>query len=125
MALIATNDGAFKHALDRYKYPNRYAHEWHADAEVFACNHRAAGAQWLGELEFMLDTGWLLGDKACLADMAVLPFIRQFAHTDAVWFAAQAWPRLQAWLSQFEASALYLGVMQKHPVWCPVSGISP
>ena len=125
LALIATNDGAFKQALDCYKYPSRYLHEWHADAEAFAHVHRSAGAQWMGELESMLSDGWLFGREASLADMAVLPFVRQFAHTDAAWFAAQAWPRLRAWLAQFEASALYLGVMQKHPVWYPAIALLP
>ncbi|MCZ8256146.1 MAG: glutathione S-transferase, partial [Polaromonas sp.] len=46
-----------------------------------------------------------------------LPFVRQFAHTDPAWFTAQPWPRLQTWLAQFEASALYAGVMEKHAPW--------
>jgi hypothetical protein len=49
--------------------------------------------------------------------MAILPFVRQFAHTDAAWFAAQHWPRLQGWLTRFEASSIYNGVMRKTPVW--------
>ena len=60
---------------------------------------------------------WLFGDRASLADMAVLPFVRQFAHTDPAWFAAQPWPELAAWLTRFEASALYHGVINKHPAW--------
>ena len=49
--------------------------------------------------------------------MAILPFVRQFAHTDAAWFAAQPWPQLQAWLARFEASALFVSVMGKHTPW--------
>ena len=117
LALIAGNDGVFKQALDRYKYPNRYPQEHAGDAQGFTHAHRANGARWLGELDRMLGDGWLYGPGASLADMAVLPFTRQFAHTDAAWFAAQSWPQLQAWLTRFEASALYLGVMGKQLQW--------
>jgi len=120
--LIGTNDGAFKRNLDRYKYPNRYldeaAEETAGDSAAFATAHRTAGGGWLGQLERMLEQhGWLFGAQASLADMALLPFVRQFAHTDAAWFAAQPWPRLQVWLAGFEASSLYQGVMEKHAPW--------
>ena len=117
LALIAANDADFKHSLDRYKYPSRYSHEWTVGAAEFASTHRLLGAAWLDELEPMLQSGWLLGSTASLADMALLPFVRQFAHTDAPWFASQPWPRLQRWLADFEASALYLGVMEKRARW--------
>lgn len=120
-ALIAANDGDFKRHLDRYKYPNRYADESGCDAAGFALAHRTQAARWLAQLDARLDGGWLLGTQASLADMAVLPFVRQFAHTDADWFAAQPWPRLQGWLAAFEASDLYAGVMQKHAPWQTVA----
>ncbi len=116
--LIADNDGAFKQHLDRYKYPNRYASEHTDDVQAFAALHRAAGAAWLVSLQHRLrDKNWLFSDGASLADMAVLPFVRQFAHTDAAWFAAQPWPQLATWLARFEASILYTGVMNKHMPW--------
>ena len=116
--LIADNDGAFKQHLDRYKYPNRYASEHTDNAQAFAALHRAAGAAWLVSLQHRLrDKNWLFSDGASLADMAVLPFVRQFAHTDAAWFAAQPWPQLATWLARFEASILYTGVMNKHMPW--------
>jgi glutathione S-transferase len=117
LAVIAGNDGEFKRSLDRYKYPHRYPEESAGDAQAFAQLHRAQGAAWLAGLDGMLDGGWLFGARAGLADMALLPFVRQFAHTDAAWFAAQPWPRLQAWLAGFETSALYAGVMGKHAPW--------
>jgi glutathione S-transferase len=119
LALITSNDGAFKRSLDRYKYPNRYAEESAGDAEAFAQQQRGLGAAWLLKLDGMLANGWLFGTRASLADMALLPFVRQFAHTDPAWFAAQPWPRLQVWLAQFEASALYAGVMEKYSPWQP------
>lgn len=118
-ALIAGNDGGFKHALDRYKYPNRYPLESGNNAKAFAMAKRLEAANWLAGLESRLNKGWLDGPKPCLADMATLPFVRQFAHTDAAWFAAQPWPQLQAWLARFEASALFEIVMEKHLPWKP------
>jgi glutathione S-transferase len=100
LALIAGNDGAFKRSLDRYKYPNRYAEESAGDYAAFAHEHRTACASWLGQLETLLAGGWLFGPHASLADMALLPFVRQFAHTDPAWFAAQPWPQLQGWLAR-------------------------
>jgi glutathione S-transferase len=119
LALIAGYDGAFKRSLDRYKYPNRYAEESAGEANAFAQLQRGLGAAWLAKLDDMLNEGWLCGARASLADMAMLPFVRQFAHTDPAWFAARPWPRLQAWLTQFEASTLYAGVMDKHAPWQP------
>jgi glutathione S-transferase len=118
-ALIAANDGDFKRHLDHYKYPNRYPQESEGDAASFALKHRSDAAHWLAQLDDRLAAGWLMGYQASLADMAILPFVRQFAHTDADWFAAQPWPRLQAWLAAFEASALFAGVMGKHAAWQP------
>jgi glutathione S-transferase len=117
LALVAGNDGDFKRDLDRYKYPHRYPDELAGDAQEFAQLHRAQGAAWLATLDGMLDEGWLFGSRVSLADMALLPFVRQFAHTDAAWFAGQPWPRLQAWLAGFETSARFQGVMEKHAPW--------
>ncbi|MDI1239329.1 MAG: glutathione S-transferase [Polaromonas sp.] len=114
-ALIAANDGEFKQHLDRYKYPNRYPQESGASPADFALHHRSEAAHWLAQLDARLKGGWLMGAQASLADMALLPFVRQFAHTDADWFAAQPWPSLQGWLAAFEGSELYAGVMQKQP----------
>lgn len=121
-ALIAENDGMFKQSLDRYKYPNRrYPQEHSGDVQRFAQAHQAHGAGWLAGLESRLESGgWLFGNGtnlASLADMAILPFVRQFAHTDTVWFAAQPWPHLLGWLARWEASALYHSIMEKYPPW--------
>jgi glutathione S-transferase len=110
-ALIDDCETTFKHHLDRYKYPNRYAG---ADA----LQHRAAAAAWLKQLAQQLSPeAWLFGPVASLADMAIAPFVRQFAQTDPLWFEQQDWPALQAWLSRIVSSALFQGVMHKYPAW--------
>ncbi|MBT4567092.1 MAG: glutathione S-transferase, partial [Marinovum sp.] len=59
----------------------------------------------------------LFGQKPSLADMAILPFVRQFAFIDKDWFDAQDWPNLKRWLEAFLASGLFLAVMGKYPKW--------
>ncbi|MES2951561.1 MAG: glutathione S-transferase [Pseudomonadota bacterium] len=111
LQLIAQCDGDFKAQLDRYKYPNRYA-------LPDGLAHRARGAQFLQTLNERLDSqGYLMGEHFGLADAAIAPFVRQFAHTELAWFAAQPWPALQRWLAAFEASGDYARVMDKFAAW--------
>lgn len=117
-SLIAENDGNFKQHLDRYKYPSRYSQEHAGDVTEFAFAHRANAARWLMSLDTRLAVhAWLTGNTASLADMAILPFVRQFAHTDAAWFAAQPWPHLRAWLMGWESGELLQRVMEKYLPW--------
>ena len=123
--LIAVNDGEFKQHLDRYKYPSRYRPEYAGDEQAFSQAHRTAAGRWLMALESRLSGNgfgrhpWLFGNAASLADMAILPFVRQFAHTDPAWFDAQPWPHLKAWLLGWETGLLFQQVMEKYPPWQP------
>ena len=111
LAWIARCDGDFKPQLDRYKYPHRFGLDDAAPA-------RQSGAVFLNALNVgLLKHPHLMGEGLSLADMAVAPFVRQFAHTDPVWFAQQPWPALQQWLTRFETSALFAQAMQKTPPW--------
>ncbi len=111
--LIAECDGEFKHHLDRYKYPQRYDN---TDGRV----HREEAASWLLQIESRLaHNSFLLGANQTMADAAIAPFVRQFAHTDLEWFEDQSWPRLQAWLQQWSQSALFERIMGKYPPWTP------
>lgn len=111
LQLIAACDGGFKHNLDRYKYPNRYA-------LPDGASHRALGAQFLQTLNDTLTVQrYLRGEHFGLADAAIAPFVRQFAHTDPAWFASQPWQALQQWLQDFELSTLFAAVMEKYVAW--------
>lgn len=113
--LIAQNDGDFKRHLDRYKYPGRYEN-------VDALAHRAAGAAFLISLETRLAChAFLFGTRPALADMALFPFVRQFAETGREWFDAQPWPHVQAWLHGLIASSLFQTAMHKYAPWTPDS----
>ncbi|WP_404367621.1 glutathione S-transferase [Sphingomonas sp. MMS24-J45] len=106
--LIATNDGPFKRDLDRYKYPERFGSDPVA--------HREAGLTFLAQLEQRLAAGGqLCGAQRGLADMAIMPFVRQFAAVDRAWFDRQALPHLHVWLAGHLRSDLFAAIMQKRP----------
>jgi glutathione S-transferase len=102
--LITINDGPFKHHLDRTKYPQRHD----SDPRV----HRAAALEILATLEGSLDPQ-LHGKNPGFTDIALFPFVRQFAAIDPGWFAAQPLPALQAWLAHHLASPLFVAAMAR------------
>jgi glutathione S-transferase len=109
--LIAENDGAFKRNLDRYKYAIRFP-------EQPAEDYRSAGEQFLAKLELRLQqSDFLFGNTVSLADIAIFPFIRQFAAVDHDWFESTDYIKLKGWLQRLVTSALFEGVMAKHPIY--------
>ncbi len=109
-ALIAVNDGSFKHHLDRYKYPDRHASDPTA--------HRGAGLELLRGLEARLVSNvYLCGEARGLTDAAIMPFVRQFAETDRLWFDAQPLPGVQAWLARQLAAPLFAAAMIRLAPW--------
>ncbi len=112
-ALVERCDTEFKHHLDRYKYSTRYD-------DVDPSIHQAAASEFLNDLELRLKMGsYLFGDQQSFADLAIAPFVRQFANADRNWFDAQPWPRLIDWLNTFTSSELFLSIMDKHQPWQP------
>jgi glutathione S-transferase len=113
-ALTALNDGPFKQALDRYKYaprhPQRPAAAWRDDGVALM----------LAPLDARLETRrYLLRDTPSLADMALVPFVRQFAAVDAAWFDGAPLPRLRDWLQRLTTTALFESVMARQATWRP------
>ena len=112
-ALVAECDGPFKRALDRYKYPNRYE-----DEGIVREEQRSLGLAFLETLNTQLaDRKHLFGDRVSYADIAIFPFIRQFANTDRAWFDALDLPHLQAWLASHLDSDLFKQIMPKYKQW--------
>ncbi len=106
-SLIDQNDGAFKAALDRYKYPNRFP-----DEDCF--NARERGLEFLSILNDHLSTqAQLMGDKVTVVDICIFPFIRQFANVDISWFESLDLKPLQAWLNGHLNSARFKFIMKK------------
>ncbi len=116
-ALIRLNDGPFKQALDRYKYatrhPERPVEAWRDDALVVM----------LASLNTRLEShDCLLRDTPSLADMALVPFVRQFAAVDPAWFDAAPLAPLRDWLQRLTTTPLFESVMARHPTWQPGAG---
>ena len=109
--LIAENDGSFKQALDKYKYAICFPEQ---STEIY----RLQGEAFLRKLELRFSQSqFLLQNQLSLADIAIFPFIRQFAAVDAAWFDAADYPRLKAWLRVLLKSALFESVMVKQPTY--------
>ncbi|VVM55581.1 glutathione S-transferase [Pseudomonas fluorescens] len=105
--LIEENDQVFKVHLNHYKYAERYPEQ---PMEFY----RAEGEVFLRQLEGLLEgRDYLLADHPSLADVALMPFIRQFAHVDREWFDQTRYVRLQAWLKRFLESDLFTSIMKK------------
>ncbi len=108
--LIKEADGPFKQALDRTKYAVRYED---ADPEA----ERAKANTFLAKLSHRLQSQpHLGGDTPNLTDMAILPFVRQFANIDRPRFNADN-PGLITWLDAFLTSDRFQSIMSKYPKW--------
>ena len=109
---IEINDGQFKVLLDQYKYPNR--HPEFNQGEVLDA-----------AIEFMLkpmetnlqQTQYLIGNQMSWVDVAIFPFIRQFAGVNPQVFEELPLPKTREWLTQHVQSELFQSVMEKHPTW--------
>ena len=106
--LIDVNDGDFKHHLDRYKYNNRYENVLSSE------EHREHAVSILKTYEERLSKqAYLCGDSISLADLALSPFVRQFANTDRAWFDQLPLPHLLKWLEGILESNLFKACMVK------------
>ncbi|ATX80856.1 Glutathione S-transferase [Mariprofundus aestuarium] len=112
--LIERNDSFFKYHLDRYKYPQRFG------PETDAAFHRQKAGLFLAELdERLLASINLCGEQERFADIALLPFVRQFAATEPELFSSLPYPNLQAWLNRWLESERFNSAMQRHAQWHP------
>lgn len=111
-AWVAKNDGPFKKLLDQYKYPDR-----HPDISLEETLSQAT-ASFLGPInEQLTKSTYLLGSKVSLADIAIFPFVRQFAMVNPDWIDQSGLDSLKQWLNEHLESPLFLSVMQKYPTW--------
>jgi glutathione S-transferase len=111
--LINKNDQEFKQYLDHYKYFQRYP-------EQSQLHYRKQAEEFIGLLETNLQKHHGLGlvsNRLSLADVAIFPFVRQFAHVDWEWFSNSQYRNLISWLLNLEESELFLEVMNKHKPW--------
>ncbi|PKH04485.1 glutathione S-transferase [Psychromonas sp. MB-3u-54] len=109
--LISRNDNEFVNNLKKYKVTARY----HDIEEQF---YRQKCELFIAELEQRLTAqAYIMGEKPSLADIAILPFIRQFSRTDRQWYLQAPYPNLRLWLKTHIQSPLFSKIMTKYPQW--------
>jgi len=109
--LIVKNDEVFKVHLDHYKYADRFPY---CDQQ----HYRSQGEVFLTQIDTLLSNRpYLGGGNMSVVDMAIFPFIRQFAFVDKNWFDQSPYVFLKQWLGKFLEAELFKSVMQKIPQW--------
>ena len=109
--LVEINDFSFKDDLDHYKYADRYPEH---PMEYY----RENGEEFLEELtELLQQNTFLSADHITITDIAVFPFIRQFAMVDKEWFDKSPYPELQRWLLAMLSSEWFIEAFKKHETW--------
>ena len=107
LKLIAHFDNEFKTCLNLYKCAKRYRED-----NVTEC--RQACEVFIQQLENRLMQGpFLMSAQESLADIALLPFIRQFAKVERQWYLQSPYPRVRQWLNCYLQSPMFSKVMAK------------
>ena len=109
--LVEINDNEFKRNLDRYKYPDRF------DDATSMQFHQNKCLEILNSYNQRLDGGFLMGSGLSIADLILVPFIRQFANTDRGWFEQQDIPSVKRWMEGILQSELFISSMIKYDQW--------
>ena len=116
--LIRRIDVEFKPLLDCYKYADRHP-------RLSQLEHRDRAEVFLRELNHLLSLQpYLSGHRLRLTDVAIFPFIRQFAGVDPSWFEHCDYASLRSWLNTVLGSDLFQRVMQKNPFWQPGDAVT-
>lgn len=109
--LIRLFDDKFKTCLNAYKAASRYRED-----NVTEC--REACEVFIQELENRLsDSAFLMSDQESLTDIALMPFIRQFAKVERQWYLQAPYPRVREWLNFYLQSGMFTRVMTKFDFW--------
>ena len=118
-SLVANNDGPFKYHLDRFKYSTRYDN-------VDVLRERELASEFVADLESRLSGQvYLFGSRPTFADVAIFPFIRQFAGADRGYWQGAPFPHVRRWLEQWCTSNLFARCMKKYPRWVPGAAPTP
>jgi glutathione S-transferase len=108
--LLTACDGPFKQHLDRYKYPERF------EVADRAQPRDAAVELLLQPLNArLLQAAQLGGHAPCATDIALFPFVRQFAAVEPAWFGQLPLPAVKAWLAGWLSHPLFEAAMAKLP----------
>ncbi|QDE31289.1 glutathione S-transferase [Shewanella polaris] len=111
LAVITIFDNEFKGHLEKYRSSKRY-HEPSLIQDRQQCEH------YLTDLESRLCLHqYLMSDKPSLTDLALMPYIRQFARVERQWYLQSPYPNLRQWLNRYLQSRMFSKVMSQNPMW--------
>ncbi|MFQ3197994.1 MAG: glutathione S-transferase [Paraglaciecola sp.] len=111
LTLIARFDDEFKVCLEQYKCAKRYR-------EDTITHYRQMCEPYMADLEKRLEQHpFLMSAQESLADIALLPFIRQFARVERQWYLQSPYPMVRQWLNHYLQSVMFTKVMAKTPLW--------
>ena len=108
--LINFNDTEFKKWLDKYKYHDRYPEN---SKESYRDKCNVILAKYENNLN---NNQYLMSNKISIVDIAIFPFIRQFANVDYKWFENNYF-NLNKWLNNISSSKLFISIMNKYNTW--------
>jgi glutathione S-transferase len=119
LKLITQFDNEFKACLNTYKCAKRYR-----ENNITEC--RQACEIFIQQLENRLSNipsqkPFIMSDQESLVDIALLPFIRQFAKVERQWYLKSPYPKVRLWLNRYLQSIMFTKVMAKHNVWVGMS----
>jgi glutathione S-transferase len=104
-------DVEFKKCLEEYKCAKRYKEDnilsLRENCEIYV----AKLEQRLNHHQF------LFSNNESLADLALLPFLRQFARVERQWYLTSPYPKLRLWINYYLQSSDFTKVMTKYPLW--------
>jgi len=113
LELIRQNDEDFKPLLDAYKYADRFP-------QLSQLQHRNCAEYFLRQLEARLrQHRFLVSERKTITDIAIMPFIRQFAGVEPQWFEQCEYAGVRGWLNRQIDSELFQSVMSKTAFWQP------
>ena len=111
-SLIDEVEKNFKPNLDKTKYATRYPQN---DSTV----SRSLAIDYLTDLDKKIKSDFIFGKKPKLVDVAIFPFVRQFANIDINWFNEFGWEKLRNWLDAFVDSNMFNKSQKKFVQWRP------
>ena len=110
--IIKLNDTKFKHALDRYKYPNRYP-----DEDCSGAKDTCLEILKNYEQKINGNGGFIATSHLSMADIAVFPFIRQYVFVNKGAFDSLPLPKLHEWFDNLINSSIFKIIMVKNEPW--------
>jgi glutathione S-transferase len=112
--LIDEVEKKFKPNLDKTKYATRYPQNDSKGSKDLA-------VEYLINLDKKIKGEFFFGKQPKLADIAIFPFVRQFANIDINWFNEFGWQKLQNWLKAFVGSNMFDNSQKKFDKWRPAA----